>query len=49
MKMSRHEEAMETMAKSPKFDTDLCTKFFGPVGSSSLLVFQSQVHLVAGR
>ncbi|XP_047975979.1 inactive TPR repeat-containing thioredoxin TTL3-like [Salvia hispanica] len=49
LKMNKHEEAIETMEKSPVFDVDLCTKFFGPVGSSSLLVFQSQVHLAAGR
>ncbi|KAG6394521.1 hypothetical protein SASPL_145109 [Salvia splendens] len=49
LKMNKHEEAIETMGKSPDFDVDLCTKFFGPVGSSSLLVFQSQVYLAAGR
>ena len=49
LKMNRHQEAIETMEKGPNFDTDLCTKFFGPVGTSGLLVFQSQVHLVAGR
>ncbi|XP_057783784.1 inactive TPR repeat-containing thioredoxin TTL3-like [Salvia miltiorrhiza] len=49
LKMNKHGEAIETMEKSPKFEVDLCTKFFGPIGSSSLLVFQSEVHLVAGR
>ncbi|KAG6392760.1 hypothetical protein SASPL_146986 [Salvia splendens] len=49
LKMNKHEEAIQTMEKSPVFDVDLCTKFFGLVGSSSLLVFQSQVHLIAGR
>ncbi|KAH6760168.1 hypothetical protein C2S51_017117 [Perilla frutescens var. frutescens] len=49
LKLNRHQEAIETMEKSPNFDIDLCTKFFGPVGSSSLLVFQAQVDLASGR
>lgn len=49
LKLNRHQEAIETMEKSPNFDIDLCIKFFGPVGSSSLLVFQAQVDLASGR
>ncbi|KAI3451141.1 hypothetical protein Pfo_007806 [Paulownia fortunei] len=49
LKLNRHEEAIETMEKGPNFDIDDCTKFFGPIGSSSLLLFRAQVDLVAGR
>lgn len=49
LKMNRHEEAIETMQKSPNFDIELCIRFFGPVGSSALLVFQAQVDIASGR
>ncbi|KAL8472089.1 hypothetical protein ACS0TY_029353 [Phlomoides rotata] len=49
VKLNRHEEAIETMEKVSNFDIDHCLKFFGPVGSSSLLIFCAQVDLVAGR
>lgn len=37
------------MAKSPNFDIDDCTKFFGPVGNASLLMVRAQVDIAAGR
>ena len=49
LKMNRHEEAIETMEKVSNFDMEYCLKFFGPVGSSSLLIFCAQIDLVAGR
>lgn len=49
LKLNRHEEAIETMDKVSNFEIDHCLKFFGPVGSSSLLIFCAQVDLVAGR
>lgn len=49
LKLNRHEEAIDTMEKASNFDMEHCLKFFGPVGSSSLLIFCAQVDLVAGR
>lgn len=49
LKLNRHQEAIETMESWPNFDIDDCTKFFGPIGSSSLLLYRAQVGLVAGR
>lgn len=49
LKINRHQEAIETMAKGPNFDIDDCTKFFGPIGSASLLIVHAQVNLVSGR
>lgn len=49
LKLNRHQEAIETMENSPNFDIENCKKFFGPVGTSSLLIFRAQVDLVAGR
>ncbi|KAK6125772.1 hypothetical protein DH2020_040483 [Rehmannia glutinosa] len=48
-KAKRQEEATEIMEKGPNFDIEDCMKFFGPIGSSSLLLFRAQVDLVAGR
>ncbi|KAK4417209.1 TPR repeat-containing thioredoxin TTL4 [Sesamum alatum] len=49
LKLNRREEAIQTMQNGPNFDIDDCTKFFGPIGSASLLVYRAQVNLVAGR
>ncbi|KAL7104398.1 hypothetical protein ACP275_08G242100 [Erythranthe tilingii] len=49
LKLNRHQEAIETMDTCPNFDVDECTKFFGPIGSSSLLIYRAQIDLVAGR
>ncbi|XP_073281209.1 inactive TPR repeat-containing thioredoxin TTL3 [Primulina huaijiensis] len=49
LKMNRHQEAMETMGKGPDFDIGECVKFFGPIGSASLLLFRAQVDMAAGR
>ncbi|KAK6150413.1 hypothetical protein DH2020_015345 [Rehmannia glutinosa] len=49
LRLNRQEEAIETMERGPNFDIEDCMKFFGPIGSSSLLLFRAQVDLVAGR
>ncbi|CAM8902145.1 unnamed protein product [Rhodiola kirilowii] len=49
LKLRRHQDADETMAKGPKFDVDACTKFLGPLGNASLLMIRAQVDLAAGR
>ncbi|PIN26760.1 Thioredoxin [Handroanthus impetiginosus] len=49
LKLNRHEEAIQTIENSPNFDIDDCTKFFGPIGSASLLLYRAQVDMVAGR
>ena len=49
LKLNRHEEAIETIEKVSNFEIEHCLKFFGQVGSSSLLIFCAQVDLVAGR
>ncbi|KAK4485945.1 hypothetical protein RD792_008597 [Penstemon davidsonii] len=49
LKLDKHQEAIETMAESPNFDIDECTKFFGPIGSASLLIVRARVDMVAGR
>ncbi|KAI3462057.1 hypothetical protein Pfo_018720 [Paulownia fortunei] len=49
LKLNRHQEAIQTMANGPNFDIDECTKFFGPIGSASLLLIHAQVDMVEGR
>ncbi|KAL2332771.1 hypothetical protein Fmac_013984 [Flemingia macrophylla] len=49
LKLRRHQDADKVMSKCPKFDVDLCTKFFGPVGNASLLVIRARVDLATGR
>ncbi|XP_022844222.1 inactive TPR repeat-containing thioredoxin TTL3-like [Olea europaea var. sylvestris] len=49
MKLHKLQEADETMAKGPNFDIDECIKFFGPIGSTSLLLVHAQVNMVVGR
>lgn len=49
LRLNRHEEAIQAMANGPKFDTDECTKFFGPIASASVLVSQAQGYMAEGR
>ncbi|GAB2283418.1 hypothetical protein Dimus_017933 [Dionaea muscipula] len=49
LKLHRHEDADITLSKSPQFDIDQCIKFFGPAGSTALLVIRAQVDVAAGR
>ncbi|KAK4483620.1 hypothetical protein RD792_010820 [Penstemon davidsonii] len=49
LKLNKHQEAIETMVEGPNLDIDDCIKFFGPIGSATLLVVRAQVDLVAGR
>lgn len=49
LKLHRHQDAEEALAKGPDFDVDECTKFFGPISNASLLVVRAQVDLAAGR
>ncbi|KAG5529437.1 hypothetical protein RHGRI_029981 [Rhododendron griersonianum] len=49
LKLRRPQDADEALKKGPNFDIDECTKFFGPVGSASLLVIRAQVDMAAGR
>ncbi|KAK6155537.1 hypothetical protein DH2020_009785 [Rehmannia glutinosa] len=49
LKLNRHQEAIETMANGPNFDIDECMKFFGPIGTATLLIAHAQVDMVEGR
>ncbi|AES72229.1 putative tetratricopeptide-like helical domain-containing protein [Medicago truncatula] len=49
IKLRRHQDADNVMSKCPNFDVDDCTKFFGPIGNSNLLVTRAQVDIAAGR
>ena len=49
MKLCRHQEADETLAKGPNFDVEDCTKYFGPIGNANLLVVRAQVDMAIGR
>ncbi|XP_022740268.1 inactive TPR repeat-containing thioredoxin TTL3-like [Durio zibethinus] len=49
LKLHRHQEADEALMKSPYFNTDDCTKYFGPIGNANLLVVRAQVDMAAGR
>ncbi|GAB2231235.1 hypothetical protein Droror1_Dr00027524 [Drosera rotundifolia] len=49
LKLHKHEEADTTLSKGPQFDVDQCTKYFGPVGNTALLVIRAQVDVAAGR
>ncbi|XP_059624293.1 TPR repeat-containing thioredoxin TTL1-like [Cornus florida] len=49
LRLHRHQDADETLTKGPNFDPEDCTKFFGPIGSASLLVIRAQVDMAAGR
>lgn len=49
LKLHRHQDADEAMAKGPNFDVDDCTKFFGPIGNAGILLIRAQVDMVAGR
>ncbi|KAK4381137.1 Inactive TPR repeat-containing thioredoxin TTL3 [Sesamum angolense] len=49
LKLNRREEAIQTMQNCPNFDIDDCTKFFGPIGSASVLVYRAQFNLVTAR
>ncbi|XVF15166.1 hypothetical protein REPUB_Repub09cG0126800 [Reevesia pubescens] len=49
LKLHRHQEADEALLKGPNFNTDDCTKYFGPIGNANLLVVRAQVDMAAGR
>uniref|UniRef100_A0A7N0T905 Uncharacterized protein n=1 Tax=Kalanchoe fedtschenkoi TaxID=63787 RepID=A0A7N0T905_KALFE len=49
LKLRRHQDADETLAKGPHLDVDACTKFLGPIGNANLLMITAQVDLAAGR
>ncbi|CAA0841822.1 tetratricopeptide repeat (TPR)-containing protein [Striga hermonthica] len=49
LRLNRQEEAIESMEKGSKFEIDDCIRFFGPIGSSSVLLFRAQVDLAAGQ
>ncbi|PIA25477.1 hypothetical protein AQUCO_11400030v1 [Aquilegia coerulea] len=49
LKLHRHQEAIATLSKGPRFSVDDCTKFFGPIGNAGLLVTRAQVDMAAGR
>ncbi|GAA0170359.1 scaffold/adaptor protein [Lithospermum erythrorhizon] len=49
LRLNKHQDAEETMKKSPNFEVEECTKFFGPIGHATLLVIQAQVDLAVGR
>ncbi|CAI0554549.1 unnamed protein product [Linum tenue] len=49
MKHNKHQEADDAMKRSPNFDADECTKFFGPIGSASILAVRAQVDMAMGR
>ncbi|KAH7860804.1 hypothetical protein Vadar_018183 [Vaccinium darrowii] len=49
LKLRRPQDADEALKKGPNFDTDECTKFFGPIGNANLLLIRAQVDMAAGR
>lgn len=49
LKLHRPQDAVTTLTNGPNFDTDRCTKFFGPAGNAMLLVVRAQVDMAAGR
>ncbi|KAG8373356.1 hypothetical protein BUALT_Bualt11G0015700 [Buddleja alternifolia] len=49
LKLNRQQGAIETMSTGPNFEIEECTKFFGPIGSASLLLIHAQVDMVSGR
>ncbi|CAN0912001.1 Inactive TPR repeat-containing thioredoxin TTL3 [Linum grandiflorum] len=48
LKHNKHQEANESMNRSPNFD-DAYTKFFGPLASASILAVRAQVDMAMGR
>ncbi|GER42938.1 tetratricopeptide repeat (TPR)-containing protein [Striga asiatica] len=49
LKLNRHQDAIDAIANGPNFDIDECMKFFGPIGSASLLVIHAQLDMIEGR
>ncbi|KAL7089978.1 hypothetical protein ACP275_12G010800 [Erythranthe tilingii] len=49
LKLNRHQEAIQTIANGPNFDLDECTKFFGPIGSATLILVRAQIDMANGR
>ncbi|XP_057971180.1 inactive TPR repeat-containing thioredoxin TTL3-like [Malania oleifera] len=49
LRLRRHEDADAALTKGPNFDVDECTKFFGPIGNTTLLLVRAQVDMAAGR
>ncbi|KAJ8769604.1 hypothetical protein K2173_005207 [Erythroxylum novogranatense] len=49
IKLRKHQEAEAALRKSPHFDVDACTRYFGPIGSANLLMVRAQVDLAIGR
>uniref|UniRef100_A0A7N0T750 Uncharacterized protein n=1 Tax=Kalanchoe fedtschenkoi TaxID=63787 RepID=A0A7N0T750_KALFE len=45
LKLRRHQDADEALARGPDLDVDACTKFLGPIGNANLLV----IRLIWGR
>ncbi|KAL7131530.1 hypothetical protein ABFS83_12G009700 [Erythranthe nasuta] len=49
LKLNRHQEAIQTIENGPNFDLDECTKFFGPIGSATLILVRAQIDIANGR
>ncbi|XP_050204830.1 inactive TPR repeat-containing thioredoxin TTL3 [Mercurialis annua] len=49
IKLHRHQEADEALAKGPNFDVDDCTQYFSPIGNANLLIVRAQVYMAVGR
>ncbi|KDP46855.1 hypothetical protein JCGZ_24064 [Jatropha curcas] len=49
IKLNRHQEADQALAKGPNFSVDDCTKYFGPICNANLLMVRAQVDMTVGR
>ena len=49
LKLRKYQEADKSLANSPNFSVDPCTKFFGPIANASMLVIRAQVDMAVGR
>lgn len=49
IKLNRHQDADQALTNGPKFNVDDCTKFFGPICNSNLLMVRALVDMAVGR
>jgi len=49
LRLRKYQDADKSLANSPNFSVDQCTKFFGPIANASMLVIKAQVDVAVGR
>ncbi|XP_010519825.1 PREDICTED: inactive TPR repeat-containing thioredoxin TTL3-like [Tarenaya hassleriana] len=49
LKTNRHQEADEASSKSPNFDVETSTKYYGTISQAGFLSVGAQVHMACGR